>query len=249
MLILILFSSIQKLSMGVNPLLLKGFLMPIIIGGGIGFLTGVLLNKNNLLVSQLKSTNTMLEQQVKERTIELIKKNDELEKLSNTDALTNLSNRRHLDSILHMECRRLSRIHSELSLILCDIDYFKQYNDNYGHQAGDDCLKQIAKVMSSNLCRCTDFIARYGGEEFIIILPDTNLEVAANLAEKMRLLIEKMDIQNADFNTSVTMSFGVATVSSSQSTLIQESSLIAKADRALYAAKHKGRNTVFTDTN
>jgi diguanylate cyclase (GGDEF)-like protein len=243
-----LFSSIQKFSMGVNPLLLKGILLPIIIGGGMGFLTGFLLNKNNSLVSKLKSANTMLEQQVKERTIELVKKNDELEKLSNTDALTNLSNRRHLDSVLRMECRRLSRINSNLSVILCDLDYFKQYNDDYGHQAGDDCLKQIAKVMRSNLCRSTDFIARYGGEEFIIILPDTNLEVAMHSAEKMRLLIEKTDIKNTDFNTSVTMSFGVAMVST-QSTLIEESSLIAEADRALYAAKHKGRNTVFTLMN
>lgn len=243
---LLVLSSIQKLSMGANPLLLKGIFMPIIIGGCIGFTTGLLLNKNNLLVSQLKSTNAMLEQQVKQRTIELSKKNDDLEKLSNTDALTNLSNRRHLDSVLRMECRRLSRVHSNLSLILCDIDYFKQYNDNYGHQAGDDCLKQIAKLMSSNLSRSTDFIARYGGEEFIIVLPDTNLEIATNLAEKMRLSIERMKIKNFEHNTSVTMSFGVAMLPS-QNALINESILISKADRALYAAKHNGRNTVVAD--
>jgi len=246
-LILLVLSSIQKLSMGVNPLLLKNLFMPIFIGASIGCLVGILLNKNNVLLSQLKSTNTVLEQQVKDRTIELIEKNNELKKLSNTDALTNISNRRHLDLFLYRECKRLSRTHATLSVILCDIDHFKQYNDNYGHQAGDDCLKQVAQLIHSHLCRATDFVARYGGEEFMIVLPDTNLEAATCIAEKIRLSIEKMNIKNPDDTTSsVTMSFGIA-IASSQSAEIKESALIGKADKALYAAKNNGRNRIHSE--
>ncbi len=177
---------------------------------------------------------------------ELYKKNMQLEVLSNTDALTKIANRRHFDAIIKHECKRLSRHKSTLSLILCDIDYFKRFNDTYGHQAGDECLAKVAETLRLSASREADYAARYGGEEFAIILPDTDIENAALIAEKMRVSIEELKIphESSMVNEVLTMSFGVTSLSSGKNYKNNESILIAKADECLYEAKSSGRNRV-----
>ncbi len=195
---------------------------------------------------QTREEKERLEDQARERTKELHEKNKLLEDISNTDALTSVANRRHFDSCLSIECKRLSRSRSSMSLIMCDIDHFKTFNDTYGHQAGDECLKNVAAALCSIARRETDFIARYGGEEFVIVLPDTKLEMAVHIAEKARDAVKKLGIphKNNAHEKVVTMSFGVNSVSSGESNKDCASILISKADEALYAAKEGGRNRV-----
>jgi diguanylate cyclase (GGDEF)-like protein len=245
--ILLSFLSIfQKIAIGADPFMLKGFIVPTLFGGIAGGIIGNILFKNVQLIQLLKNTNVLLEDQVKERTKELNEKNKLLEDISNTDALTSVANRRHFDSFLSIECKRLSRSTSSLSLIMCDIDHFKIFNDTYGHQAGDECLKNVAAALRSIGRRETDFIARYGGEEFVIVLPDTKLEMAVHIAEKARNAVEKLRIphKNTAHEKVVTMSFGVTSVSSGDNNKNYASILISKADEALYAAKKGGRNRV-----
>jgi diguanylate cyclase (GGDEF)-like protein len=185
-----------------------------------------------------------LEQQVQERTIALQEANQELERLATLDGLTQVSNRRRFDLYLTQEWQRLARDQQILSLILCDVDYFKRYNDCYGHQAGDYCLQIVARAMKGVIKRPADLLARYGGEEFAVILPQTNRWGAMQVAETLRQAILDAEIPHADSNVSdyVTLSVGVATVLPSQLNSIEE--LIADADRALYQAKQMGRDRI-----
>jgi diguanylate cyclase (GGDEF)-like protein len=131
-----------------------------------------------------------------------------------------------------------------LGLIMLDIDFFKLYNDHYGHQGGDDCLKKVASSLDSAIHRDSDFLARYGGEEFSVILPDTELDGAVNVAEAMRESIQSMEISHAKSKVSdfVSISIGVSSVIPLQAT--EPEILIAAADQALYKAKEDGRNMV-----
>ncbi|MDB9516866.1 diguanylate cyclase [Roseofilum reptotaenium CS-1145] len=169
--------------------------------------------------------------------------NQELGRLVNVDALTQVANRRYFDQHLEHEWRRLQREALPLSLILCDIDYFKQYNDTYGHIIGDCCLEQVAQALSSTLKRPADLIARYGGEEFAAILPNTPLKGAITVAEQMQQAIGNLNIPHMTTELPepiVTISLGIACVTPTPySHLIR---LLDLADRALYEAKHKGRN-------
>ena len=167
-----------------------------------------------------------------------------LEVLSNIDGLTNLANRRYFDEIMSLEYDRLSRYGSMLSFIMIDIDYFKGFNDYYGHLCGDNCLQQVAKVLASSICRPADIIARYGGEEFISMLPETDMEGAKVIAEKMRISVESLHIRHNGSKISdyVTISLGVATMKCSPSNKVLES--ISNADKALYKAKATGRNKI-----
>ncbi|TVR12873.1 MAG: sensor domain-containing diguanylate cyclase [Phormidium sp. GEM2.Bin31] len=174
--------------------------------------------------------------------------NRELSELATQDGLTQIANRRRFDEYLDHEWRRLLRSPAPLSLILFDIDFFKQYNDAHGHLAGDQCLQQVAQTLKTLMQRATDLVARYGGEEFAIILPETNESGAHFLAEQVRSRIARtpmMDLQARNpesINHQITVSVGVAT-----QTPFPEASpqlLIAAADRALYRAKDKGRNRV-----
>ncbi|MBW1834915.1 MAG: diguanylate cyclase [Deltaproteobacteria bacterium] len=171
-----------------------------------------------------------------------------LEEFSNTDALTSIANRRYFDLILKRECGGLSRAKSSLSLslIMCDIDYFKQYNDTYGHKKGDECLQRIAGAIRSVVRRAIDCIARYGGEEFAIILPGTESDDAEQLAEEVRKAVENLRIphDNSEVDTIVTMSFGVASITNQDKESDFISILVSKADKALYMAKTSGRNKV-----
>jgi len=173
---------------------------------------------------------------------ELEDKNIELERLSSQDGLTGIANRRIFDEFTKKEWGRASRDGDELALILIDIDHFKTYNDNYGHQGGDDCLRQVAQQLASTVNRPADLVARYGGEEFAVVMPGTDLEGAKSIAAALCEGISSMGLPHAHSSTAdhVTISLGVATVKPSVEGKPEE--LIARADAALYKAKEGGRN-------
>lgn len=168
----------------------------------------------------------------------------ELETLSALDGLTGIANRRRFDQMLDREWNRGARGSRPLALILCDIDYFKQYNDLYGHQAGDACLRQLATLLQSALRRAGDLAARYGGEEFAVLLPDTPLASATQLADAIREQLRALGIPHdaSPLMPVLTASFGVAALIPPRTG--QPASLIKAADEALYAAKAAGRNRV-----
>ncbi len=170
--------------------------------------------------------------------------NEILLRLSSIDGLTGVSNRRAFDERLEMEWNRSLRNSTHLSLIMLDIDYFKAYNDTYGHQGGDGCLKQVASVIQDTLGRSTDLLCRYGGEEFGVILPETNEAGAMKVGEKIRSAIEALEIPHAGskIHHVVTISVGTATIIPSLYTSFMD--LIAYADKAVYQAKKDGRNCV-----
>jgi diguanylate cyclase (GGDEF)-like protein len=175
--------------------------------------------------------------------------NRKLTLISVKDGLTGLYNRRHFDEMMGKEFKVARRIKTPLSVILCDIDHFKAFNDNYGHQGGDDCLKMVAEALQEAINRPGDMVARYGGEEFVIVLPETDLAGATKVAELVRQAIENLAIIHAYSSASeyVTISAGVATmmevdVGADMEAAIRE--LIETADKGLYMAKEQGRNCV-----
>lgn len=174
----------------------------------------------------------------------LKEKNQELEFLSSHDALTGLYNRRMADQQLAKEWGRAFRSKSELAILIIDVDYFKAYNDTYGHQQGDECLRQLADTMHAQLRRPPDFLARYGGEEFIAILPETSLEGACQVAEHMRSAVEEKALPHDHSRTGnqVTISIGVASMCPGPDNRFEMA--VSYADTALYQAKQKGRNQV-----
>jgi diguanylate cyclase (GGDEF)-like protein len=175
---------------------------------------------------------------------ELRKANDILRLTSAIDGLTGLANRQSFDECMDREWRRAMREHRPISLIMLDIDHFKRYNDNYGHQGGDDCLKKVAEVIAGSVKRPADLAARYGGEEFMVVLPDTDIRGATEIAEKLRIEVEVLGVPHAYSATAsvVTISVGVASLVPEQNMAF--SRLIKMVDTMLYAAKHDGRNRV-----
>ena len=172
---------------------------------------------------------------------DLLEANKKLEVLARIDGLTNVSNRRHFDELLHQEWGRLKRENGELALLLCDIDYFKDFNDTYGHLEGDQCLKDIARIINSTLQRPSDMAARYGGDEFVIILPNTMLEGALHLAEDIRDNICRLHTRHkTPVADHVTVTIGAS--SGFPGDALPEDKFIWLADKALYEAKMKGRN-------
>ena len=161
-----------------------------------------------------------------------------------TDSLTGIANRRYFDEILNKEFYRLKRSGAPLSLIMLDVDYFKKYNDTYGHLAGDNCLKQIGNILKNSVGRVYDSVTRYGGEEFGIILPETSLEGAITLAESIKKSVEDLKIihEKSEINEYITVSLGVTTLSTVDIESVEE--IIERADKALYRAKSNGRNRV-----
>jgi diguanylate cyclase (GGDEF)-like protein len=176
--------------------------------------------------------------------IELQRARNHLKRLAVTDGLTDLANRRRFDEVLQNELNRHSRLQSPLSLIMLDVDFFKNFNDGYGHVVGDNCLKQVAYTIRNTLHRPADFAARYGGEEFSCILPDTDQSGAIIIAEKIRNNIENLNIphRNSLISDYVTASLGVLTVPACSRTSPGE--IVALTDRQLYLAKEKGRNQI-----
>lgn len=165
-------------------------------------------------------------------------------RLSFLDALTGIANRRNFDGFIKLEWRQAVRNASPFSLIMLDIDFFKDFNDTYGHQAGDKCLKQVANLLNSSLNRPRDLVARYGGEEFVIVLPGTNTEGALLLAKSLRTKMEALKIAHSCSNVSkyITISLGVATTIPGLNSKPED--LIYSADQALYQAKFSGRNRI-----
>lgn len=161
--------------------------------------------------------------------------------LAANDGLTGLPNRRSFDDVLKKEVRRASRDGRSMSLLMVDVDCFKIFNDTYGHQRGDECLKAVAQAMAGAVHRAGDTVARYGGEEFAVILPNTDGEAAFRVAERIRTAVERLGIRHDGSRAGdvVTTSLGVATGHGSD---LDPDRLVAAADSALYASKHAGRN-------
>jgi diguanylate cyclase (GGDEF)-like protein len=193
-------------------------------------------------IRQLRASEKRLTQLVEMRTAELERANQELERVSLTDKLTEIANRRSLDAFLDREWRRCAREGRPLSLIMVDIDFFKAYNDAYGHQAGDACLRQVAQVLKRNVNRAGDLAARYGGEEFMVILSETGKDGAVCVAEKLKSAVESLGIAHKTSTVAehVTISLGCASVIPGRES--EPSLLINAADAALYQSKRSGRN-------
>jgi diguanylate cyclase (GGDEF)-like protein len=169
---------------------------------------------------------------------------DALKRLSFMDGLTQVANRRHFDNTLANEMQRAQRQQHKLSLLMLDVDYFKLFNDHYGHGLGDTCLIKVAQAMQTCMSRPTDLLARYGGEEFVVILPGTDLSGARKVAESLRQRVAAMQIPHAHspVATHVTISIGISCNTPLETTSAIE--LLDQADRALYLAKQSGRNQI-----
>ncbi len=194
----------------------------------------------------LRELTLNLQREIEERKrveAELAKANTALHRLAHIDGLTQVANRYRFDQELGQAWRRLHREDQPLSLILCDVDYFKLFNDHYGHQAGDDCLQQVAKAIQNAVHRPDDLVARYGGEEFAVILPSTSAQGAAQIATAICAEVLKLQIPHKFSSVSqyVTLSLGMATISPHSEQTADM--LIELADKALYRAKATGRNT------
>lgn len=204
---------------------------------------GQLSSSFNNMGRQLTQTVSVLEEQIAERTRELVLKNEVLQQLSYLDGLTGIANRRKLDSFLAQAWHLAMRNQHAIVIMMLDIDWFKNYNDTYGHQVGDDCLKSLAELLQQIVNRSTDLVARYGGEEFIVVLQETNQSGAEEIAQEIRSSVEALGIAHK------TSPYGVVTISIGVAYLIPkrnelEEKGIAKADEALYLAKESGRNRV-----
>lgn len=206
--------------------------------------------ENALLAAQLSAqaekTAAELERRMDTERV-LRASRDKAERMSGTDSLTDIANRRYFDRRLKQEISRAFRERTQISLVLCDIDYFKQYNDTYGHQQGDECIKALARVLVAFCRRGGDLAARTGGEEFALILPNTDHAAALRLAENARSAFDGLAIVHAGsaLKANATASFGVATVVPAH--LEAGEALIRRADQALYLAKAQGRNQVVSE--
>lgn len=197
-------------------------------------------------LSRLEMRNLKLEQLISMRTKELADANRLLQSQSNTDSLTNISNRRHFDCLLSQEWNRGQRNGTPLAIIMLDIDHFKSVNDLYGHLAGDNCLQKLARGLAMSLRRAGDLVARYGGEEFVVLLPNTNKQNASKVAKHIQKMILSLAIPHTASPVGiVTMSLGVASLQPSRQQPPVE--LVRRADAALYRAKLAGRNCVRLD--
>lgn len=194
------------------------------------------------LQQELKSYTHSLELKVSERTAELQHSNAQLYRLASLDGLTQVANRRCFDEYLDEQWQQLQQCQKPLGIILLDVDYFKLYNDRYGHLAGDECLKAIAQAIARTAHRPEDLVARYGGEEFAVILPDTPSPGACRVGSAIIQAVEALQIPHEDslISESVTISAGISWLIPQAD--ISETSLIETADRALYQAKQRGRN-------
>ncbi len=202
---------------------------------------GVVATAFNGMISRLQDNIRHLDAKVVERTNELQILNDKLEALSATDGLTGIANRRRFDDVLSSEWIRSARIGQPLALAMLDIDWFKNFNDDYGHQAGDECLRSVASLLASSLCRTGDLVARYGGEEFVFIAPATDGNSALIMAQKLcrDLQVLALTHEQSPYGC-VTVSVGVAAMVPGEAEVPEM--LLKAADNALYRAKAKGRN-------
>jgi diguanylate cyclase (GGDEF)-like protein/PAS domain S-box-containing protein len=192
------------------------------------------------------SERVRMREELERTNAELLATNQALWQSAKTDALTGLANRRHFDDTLELELRRAARQNQPLALLLLDLDYFKQFNDEYGHYEGDKCLKAVAKVLHDNCQRSGELAARYGGEEFTVILPYTTADQARDVAERIRLAVTDLHLPHLRSKISdwVTTSIGVAPCPAGADCPVEPTELFNAADQALYLAKAEGRNRV-----
>jgi diguanylate cyclase (GGDEF)-like protein len=218
---------------------LKGFEV-----GGVDYITKPFQLEEVLARIEVHLSIITLQQQLQLANQALEIANQKLYKQTVLDGLTQISNRRHFDDYLAQEWQRAVREKQSIALLICDIDFFKQYNDTYGHQGGDDCLKQIAQVMDNVPKRPMDLVARYGGEEFGVILPNTNIAGAIKISEKVCQVVRDLKISHEKSSAAsyVTLSLGINCIVPTTENSITE--FIEMADKALYQAKHQGRNRV-----
>lgn len=211
---------------------------------GLALTNAQLFSENLQQAEQLRLANADLEAKVAARTAELEELNQRLKLMATVDALTGLANRRRFDEVMDEEIRRSRRNTDWFSLMMCDVDFFKKYNDHYGHQGGDDCLRVVGEVMRDVVRRAGELPARYGGEEFAVILPGVGAEQALKLAEKLlqALARRKVPHERSDASPFVSMSIGLA--SARVEAEHGPEWFIAQADAALYQSKQSGRNRV-----
>lgn len=202
-----------------------------------------LLVTQQSLLQTLRESETILEQRVIERTHALQLANKKLAALSMTDGLTGIANRRHFDEMLLVEWTRMQRQQQPLAIGFLDVDWFKKYNDHYGHQMGDECLKKVARILAENICRTGDLVARYGGEEFVFLAPVTDAKMALTMAQKLCCAFQTIELAHelSEFGN-VTVSIGVAAIVPNAQ--LKPDDLLKAADEALYQAKKLGRNQV-----
>jgi diguanylate cyclase (GGDEF)-like protein len=182
-------------------------------------------------------------QQAQQANRALAEANRRLEELSRTDGLTGVANRRQFEDVYEREWRRAQRAKGPIALLMIDIDEFKKYNDHYGHQGGDDCLKKVAETLKVSLTRASDMVARYGGEEFVVVLPGSDQQQGIATAERLRQRVEALNMPHeaaTSGNKKVTISVGVASYKPAEKD--RGDTLLSAADQALYGAKHGGRN-------
>jgi len=236
----------QRPVLGGSERLFETLLVPVKDGAGtITHIWGTARDLTRFLVSQnaLLDLNEELEAKIRQRTVELEEANRRLYELSATDSLTGLANRRRFDAVMQEELSRSARSGTALSLVMLDLDHFKNFNDRYGHQEGDDCLRRIATILRANARRPSDLAARYGGEEFSLILPDTAQAGALEIAERVRSCVEALAIPHASSPGGiVTVSLGTATLCPAAPA--DAAAMLRLADAALYRAKSEGRNCV-----
>lgn len=199
------------------------------------------------LEQKVNDRTQILQQEIENRLaaeVALQSANEQLQRLAYLDGLTQIANRRQFDERLIAEWHRMKRDRSPLSIILCDVDFFKQYNDTYGHQVGDDCLRAVASAIATAARRPPDLSARYGGEEFAVLLPNTPLKGAIEVAQIIQIHIKGLQLPHRQSQVSqfVTASFGVASIIPTEETAPEQ--LLAEVDRALYQAKIEGRDRV-----
>lgn len=209
--------------------------------------SGFVRDANGEPIRMVFIVRDMTERKLAEQQIKALIQQLEIEKNaaqlnSMTDSLTGLSNRRYFDVVLNTEFYRLKQSKATLSLIMLDIDHFKKFNDTYGHLTGDECLKQIGNTLKVIVGRTADTVARFGGEEFIVILPETDVHGAINVAERIRSGVESLKINHSASDTApyVTVSLGVVSVNPAN--VLTPKHIVETADKALYAAKNNGRN-------
>ncbi len=237
-----IFKSITRLTQGMKALA-NGTIQEIEIKPKIAELA-IFTQYFNRIALELETADSRCKREVAERTQFLQQTNQELNRLAHTDSLTQIYNRYHFDVVLEQIWQQAIRNKQEIAILLFDIDYFKLYNDTYGHPAGDECIKQVARAICGALNRGQDIAARYGGEEFAVILPNTKIVGASLVARRIKDAVEELQIthRTSMVQNYVTVSCGVASFLATMENSPRE--LIERADRALYRAKSQGRNCI-----
>ncbi|MGH1374634.1 MAG: diguanylate cyclase [Cellvibrionaceae bacterium] len=204
-------------------------------------ITFIDITERKALESELECYRDNLEALVREKTQDLENANKQLLQLSRLDGLTGIPNRRTFDEIVDQEIRRANRNNQACGLAMIDVDYFKSYNDHYGHIEGDHSLKKVAQLLKSLFPRAGDLVARYGGEEFVLILPQSDLVLLKTQANRILKGIRDLKIPHAESGCSSTLSVSIG-IALGEPPILNIEALIEKADQALYQAKHNGRD-------